>query len=106
MFYKVRALRQSLTDPVKKCFGLQKYPVLFSFNLNRVYSFSYFKYGIYKPREVKKIVSLSDFLTSLGLFALVSLSDFFYLPRFINPIFKIGEKHTFLYRIFFTSLGL
>ena len=23
--------------------------------LNRVYSFSYFKYGIYKPREVKKI---------------------------------------------------
>ena len=23
--------------------------------LHRVYSFSYFKYGIYKPREVKKI---------------------------------------------------
>ena len=31
-------------------------------------------------REVKK---KSD--------ALVSLSDIFYIPRFINPIFKIGE---------------
>ena len=52
---------------------------------NRVYSFSYFKYGIYKPREVKK----SDKETS----ARVSLSDFFYLPRFMNPIFKIGEMN-------------
>ena len=46
-------------------------------NVNIVYSFSYFKYGIYKLREIKK---KSDKETS--------------------------GKHEFLYRIFFTSRGL
>ena len=46
-------------------------PPLAELVLYRVYSFSYFKYGIYKPREVKK----SDKETS--------------------------AKHEFLYRIFF-----
>ena len=55
--------------------------------LHRVYSFSYFKYGIYKSREVKKN------LIKKRVAARVSLSDFFYLPRFINPIFKIGEMN-------------
>ena len=43
--------------------------------LNRVYSFSYFKYGIYKPREVKKIRLRNECE------ALVSLSGFFLPPE-------------------------
>ena len=57
-------------------------------SINRVYSFSYFKYGIYKPREVKK---KSDKETSTKHEFLHQI--FFYLPRFINPIFKIGEMN-------------
>ena len=55
--------------------------------INRVYSFSYFKYGIYKPREVKK----SEKETSAKHEFLYQI--FFYLPRFISPIFKIGEMN-------------
>ena len=50
--------------------------------INRVYSFSYFKYGIYKPREVKK----SDKETSAKHEFLYRI--FFYLPRFINRYLK------------------
>ena len=55
--------------------------------MNRVYSFSYFKYGIYKPREVKKN-PIKKRVRSTSF-----LIGFFYLPRFINPIFKIGEMN-------------
>ena len=51
--------------------------LLFLLLLYRVYSFSYFKYGIYKPREVKKKSNK-----------------------------EMSAKHEFLYRIFFTSRGL
>ena len=60
--------------------------IYFCGEIYRVYSFSYFKYGIYKPREVKKNL-IKKFVQILNM-------GFIYKPREV----KKSDKET---RIFF-----
>ena len=91
--FDVPSKREAMSVCNEQNIPLDKYNRAFD-KRYRVYSFSYFKYGIYKPREVKK----SDKETR---------ANGIYKPREVKKSDKeTRASHEFLYQIFFTSRGL